>query len=140
VVGGLVEDAEEAAGGLDDEGLGAEAEAVVCELGDAAEAVAAHLGFGAVGVEHAHADGGVLFTGVGGGRADEDEAVGADAGVAVAHGAGECGPIVGGFEGGVGGVEVEVVVAEAVHFDEREHGGGYGGEGEWRRGAGMREG
>src|SRR5439155_25556809 len=51
---------------------------VVDVLGHAADAVAAHLRFAAVGVEHAHAGVGALR------RADEDQAVAADAEMAVA--------------------------------------------------------
>ena len=50
---------------------------------DAADAVAAHLRFGAVGIEHPHSDVGTFR------RADEYQAIGADAEMAVADGLGE---------------------------------------------------
>ena len=106
---------EDAPAGLDGD-LGAAGDAVVVDvLGDAADAVAAHLAFGAVGVEHAHAGVGPF------GGGDQDQAVGADAEVAVADGAGEGGQVAGG--GLVEEVDVDVVVAEAVHLGE-SHGAG----------------
>ena len=87
---------------------------VVDVLGDAADAVAAHFGLGAVGVEHPHLGVGAVD------GADQDQAVGADAEVAIGDRAGE--------GRGVGGnrlaeaIDVDVVVAGAVHFGE-EHGG-----------------
>jgi hypothetical protein len=99
-----------AAAGLDLQRVVARQAAVVDELGDAADAVAAHLRLAAVGVEHAHLRVGDL------GAADEDEAVAADAEVAVAHGARQ-GRRVGGF-GLVEAIDVDVVVAEAVHLHE----------------------
>lgn len=82
---------------------------VVGEFGDAADSVAAHFGFGAVGVEHSHADVGEV------GGEDEDEAVGADAEVAVGDFLGEGGGV-GYFFGEA--VDVDVVVADAVHLGE----------------------
>ena len=75
------------------------------ELHDAADAVATHLGLGPVGVEHPHAH-------VGDGRWEgEDEAITADAEVAVADFAGDFGPVP-----LFGGQDVDVVVPEAVHL------------------------
>ena len=56
-------------------------------LRQAADAVAAHLGLGAVGVEDAHSYRCLV------GRQDEQDAVGADAEVTVAHGDGESRPV-----------------------------------------------
>src|SRR6185436_3765621 len=82
---------------------------VVDVLADAADAVAAHRSLGAVGVEHDHPEVGLLRGG------DQDEAVGADAGVAVADRDRQ--------RRGIGdllleGVDVDVVVAGAVHLGE----------------------
>src|SRR5690606_17159998 len=90
-------DAQRAAAGLDGHGAGGDAEAVVGELRDAADAITAHLALGAVGVEHAHADIGARRRGA----ANEYHTVGADAGVAVAHGAGQFGPVGAALDGGV---------------------------------------
>ncbi len=111
---------------------------------DTADAVAAHLGLAAIGIEDAHAkvvpapgngtrsrrkSGGItggISGGVPGGvpggisGGDEDEAVRADAIMAVGHAAGE-------FRQGrfinrlFSGVDDEVVVAQAVHFGEGNH-------------------
>lgn len=115
-VGGVV-DIEDAGAGLDAHGVGG------CELviggvfGDAPDSVAAHFGFRAVVVEHAHLD-------VGGcgivGWEDKDEAVAADACVAVGDLDGEAHGIADGF---FESVDVDVVVAEAVHFGELHSGG-----------------
>ena len=72
---------EDAAAGLDRQLLLGGDAVVVDVLGDAADAVAAHLAFGAVGVEHPHPGIGPL------GGHDQDQAVAADAEVAVADGA-----------------------------------------------------
>ncbi len=83
----------------------------------AAYAVAAHFRFTAVAVEHAHSD-------IRDGRGqNEDEAIRADATMTIADRG--CQPFQGGVPGGQGGgeaVHVDIVVAEAVHFDEVHHG------------------
>ena len=82
---------------------------IVDVLCKAADAVAAHLGFGAVGVEHAHADvGGV-------GWADENQAVCADAEVAAAHAHGKIGRV---GDLLTKAIDVNIVVAQTMHFCE----------------------
>ena len=78
------------------------------ELGEAADAVAAHLALGAVHVVHPHPDGGALR------RRDDDEAVGADAEVAVGYAPRDLGPVA----LLVQAVDVDVVVACALEFRE----------------------
>src|SRR5262245_1063406 len=79
-------------------------------LRDAADAVAAHLPFRTVDIEHAHLGVGDLR------RADEDKAVRADAGVPVADGAGEGARVT--RLRLPHAIDVDVVVADAVHFGE----------------------
>ena len=73
-------------------------------LGDAANAVAAHLAFGAVGVEHPHSGVGPL------GGHDQDQAVAADAEVAVADGPRQRGRVVRGRL--VERADIHVIVAD----------------------------
>ena len=91
--------------------VGLASQAVVVDvLGDATDAVAAHLRLGAVGIEHLHPGVGRL------GGEDEDQAVAADAEVAIAHAAGEFGRV--GW-GGLGeAIDVDVVVSGPVHLGE----------------------
>lgn len=86
---------------------------------DAADTVAAHLGFATVGVEHAHFGVGI-FGCIG--RTNQDEAVGTNPEVPVGEGAGKDGEVAEDL-GGVGkGVDVDVVVAQAMHFDKGQGG------------------
>src|SRR5262249_28159403 len=82
-------------------------------LAEAAQAVAAHLRLAAVGVEHAHAGVGPF------GGADEDEAVGADPEMTITHHLAELGRIF--RRRVVDAIDVEVIVAEAVHLHEFHH-------------------
>ncbi len=79
-------------------------------LGDAANAVAAHFAFRAVGVEHSHFRVGAF------GRHDHDEAVAADARMAVAHGEGERDGVT--RWALVEGADIHVIVADSVHLGE----------------------
>ena len=110
---------EDAAAGFDFHGVLGGEFAIEGEFGNAADAVAAHFGFRAIGVEHAHADGGAGGFGGVGGWGDEDESVAADTEVAVSDFHREFFGVVD-FLGE--GIDVDVVVADAVHFDET-HGG-----------------
>jgi len=83
---------------------------IVQVLGDAADAVAAHLAFGAVGVEHAHPGTRPL------GWHDQDEAVGSDPEMAIAHGDRQLRGIPG--RRLAERLDVYVVVAKAVHLGE----------------------
>jgi len=78
-------------------------------LGHAPDGVAAHLGLGSVGVEHAHPQIGY------GARQDQHEPVAADAHVTVAHAAGQAGRVGDRF---LESVDVDVIVAGAVHLGE----------------------
>lgn len=81
-------------------------------------AIAAHFGFATVSVKITHSE--VGSGGVGGFRGDES--VGSDAAVAVAKACNEF-ALEGQLSGAV--VDHDEVVSCAVHFGEREHGGGY---------------
>ncbi len=99
----------------------AHASALEGQLGQAADAVAAHLRLRSVGVEHRHAA-------VGAARGQErDQAVGAHPGVAVAHRPRQRGQIA--REGAREAIEVDVVVAAAVHLGERQRAGARGRRG-----------
>ncbi len=95
--------------------------ALVKHLGDAANAVAAHLRLAAIGVEHAHAR--VTVDG----RQDRQNAVGADAEVAIAHRAHDRrlldrhGSAIRG-SGAVAQVDDDEVVTQAFDFGEGEGG------------------
>ncbi len=106
-----------AAGGEDGEGFVFADEAAVVEVaGEDAEAVAGFFGFGAVGVEDAEGE-----IGVGGFFLAVEDAVGAEAVVAVA----DLDDLVGGGRvEGFEDFEDEVVVAEGVVFGEGFHGCG----------------
>ena len=80
---------------------------VIDVFGDAADSVAAHLGLGAVGVEHSHPGVG-FFRG-----AYQNQAVGTYAGVAVTDDGGKLLGIVNLLGKAV---DIDVIVAEAVHF------------------------
>jgi hypothetical protein len=101
---------EDAAAGLDAQFLLPRDAVVVDVLGHAADAVAAHFRLAAVGIEHPHAGVG-SFAG-----ADEDQAVSADAEMAVGDDAGQGGEVVG--QPLRERVHVHVVVAGAVHLGE----------------------
>jgi hypothetical protein len=114
-IGEVQGEGEDSAAGFDGHGVVLGEAVVVGVLGDAADAVAAHLALAAIGVEHAHADIGVV------GGEDEDEAIGADAGVAVGD---EAGDLAGVGESFLEVVDIDIVVADAVHFGE-SHGVGF---------------
>ena len=100
-------------------GDGAHHDAVLAGLvrdkgGDAARGIAAGAGLGAVGVQDAHEDVGALAR-----RLHDDQLVEADAGVAVADGAGG----VRRHRDGPGArIQHDEVVAEPVHLSEGDHG------------------
>ena len=105
-------------------GIGLGQSAIVGVLGDTADTVAAHFTFGAVGVEHAHP-----HVGFGAGK-DENEPVATDAKMPV-------GDFLSG-DGGVGhgfgeAVDVDVVVAEPVHFGELHEGDSIQNPGKFHR-------
>ena len=75
----------------------------------ATDAVAAHLPFQAVGVEHSHANVGLLRW------HDENQPVAADAGVTIGNERRDARRIGHGF---VKAIDVDVVVADAVHLGE----------------------
>src|SRR5439155_20297864 len=82
-------------------------------FGNAAQAVAAHLRLATVGVEHAHAGVGFL------GRTNQDQTIGADSEMTVAH----CPPQFGriGGHGVPETIKVEVVVSGALHVGEAHY-------------------
>ena len=83
-------------------------------LGDAANAVAAHLRFAAVGVEHAHAHIGAL------GWANQDEAIAADAEVAIADLDAQLGRMT--RRRIAHAIDVDVIVADALVLPESHDG------------------
>jgi len=87
--------------------------AVVAVSRHAADAVAAHFGLGAVGVEHAHTHIRDF------GRQDENHAVAAHGKPPRAQFHGQRAQIAG--QGFLKTVDVDVIVAEPVHFGEVKH-------------------
>src|SRR5712691_2526190 len=84
---------------------------IVHVFADTTDTVAAHLATATVGVVHLHA-------GVGGvGRTDEDEPIATDAGAAVADLLRHRGRI---RHSSCEGIDVDVIVADAVHFRKRQ--------------------
>jgi hypothetical protein len=79
------------------------------ELAETANAVSAHLRFGTVRVEHAHSK----ISRRGG--QNQKDAIRADAEMAIAHAAGEIGPV---MIANLGGNEHDKVIAEAMHLGE----------------------
>ena len=101
----------EARVGIHFQGIGASQAVVVDVFAHTPDPVAAHRSPAAVGVIHLHA-------GVGGGRgADQDQAVTTNAGPPFAQPPGQAGRI---GHCGREGVDVHVIVADAVHFGERQ--------------------
>src|SRR5262249_12849230 len=94
----------------------------------AADAVAAHLRLAAVGVVHAHARVGLV------GRADEDEAVGADAEMAVADLTAQTGWVV--RHRVPGAIDVNVIVPATLPFHETQDSTPFRFFGDWRLGRG----
>jgi hypothetical protein len=95
-------------GGRIEELIGGDDAFFVGELGRASQAVTAHLSLGAIGVEDPHAGGGE------GRRTNGNQAIAADAEVAVGNSDGKSGQI--GREFLVNSVNKNVIVTEAVHF------------------------
>src|SRR5690242_18494543 len=83
---------------------------IVNIFGHAANAVAAHLRLAAIGVVHAHTRVGLV------GRTDKDQAIAADAEMAVADSATESGRIV--RHRIPEAIDVDVIVPAALHFRE----------------------
>lgn len=110
---------------LEDTGAGLDADGVVAadvggdlvvvgQFAGAADTVAAHLRLASVGVEHPHAEvgaGRVI------GREQEDQPVGADAEMAIGDVPGEFGRVI---DPMAEGVDVDVVISDAVHFVEMQ--------------------
>src|SRR5205823_946986 len=107
-------EAQYSAAGFDAHGIFLREAVVIRIFGHAANAVAAHFAFQAVGVEHAHADVGLLR------RHDEDQAVAADAGVAIGNQRSNARGI---RHFLVKAIDVDVVVADAVHLGELHQAG-----------------
>src|SRR5437660_12053086 len=83
---------------------------VINKLRDASDAVAAHFRLAAVGIEHAHAR--ISFVG----GANEDQSVRADAEMPIADGPAQARGVV--RHRVAQAIDVNVVVADAVHFGE----------------------
>src|SRR5260370_10413724 len=83
---------------------------VIQEFGDTADAVSAHLGLAAVGVEHAHT--GIRLVR----RADQDQAVRADAEMAIADGTAKSCRIM--RNRVAKAIDIDIVVARPMHLGE----------------------
>ena len=103
-------DRQHAAAGLDPQRRILAQPVVVDVLGDAADAVAAHFRLGAVGVEHPHPGVGPLA------GTNEDQAVAADAEMAVGDSPRQFGGLLGHRFGEA--IDVDVVVARPLHLRE----------------------
>src|SRR5262249_54060251 len=97
--------------GVDTKRISSRSTALVGILADAADAVAAHLPAASVGVVHLHAAIGDI------GRANEDQPVTANARAPVADARRQRRRLAHVF---IEAIDVDVVVADAVHLDERE--------------------